>query len=94
MENEDGWFKLSDIRPIYLEANTDIRVVGWAAQPDGRQPMIACNAFDELALGCGVYEVRPEHCRTYDCREDDPDDWRSRAHCDIENHRLLDASTA
>jgi len=37
MENDDGWFKLSDIRPIYQEAGTDVHVVGWAHQPDGRQ---------------------------------------------------------
>jgi Fe-S-cluster containining protein len=92
MENEDGWFKLSDIRPIYKEAGTDIHVVGWAQQPDGRQPMIACDAFDTKHLQCGIYGSRPEHCQTYDCREDDPDEWQARAHCDIERHARSSAS--
>ena len=92
MEDDDGWFRLSDIRPIYRDAGTDVHVVGWAHQPDGRQPMIACDAFDARKLQCGIYGSRPEHCRTYDCRDDDPDDWQARAHCDLERHRKLERS--
>jgi len=90
MEDSDSWFKLSDIRPIYTAAGTDIHIVGWAQQPDGRQPMIACDAFDTRHLQCGIYGARPEHCRTYDCREDDPDEWQARPHCDLERHRTLE----
>jgi Fe-S-cluster containining protein len=90
MESEqEGWFKLSDIRPIYRAAGTDVHVVGWAQQPGGRQPMVACDAFDTQHLRCGIYGSRPEHCRTYDCRDDDPDDWQARAHCDLARHRTL-----
>mgnify|MGYP000052917016 FL=1 len=49
--------------------------------------MIECQAFDTTELRCGAYERRPEHCRTYDCRDDEPDDWRARPHCDVERHR-------
>ncbi|HVE69429.1 MAG TPA: YkgJ family cysteine cluster protein [Solirubrobacteraceae bacterium] len=94
MEDESGWFDLGDIRPIYLAAGTDVHVVGWARQPDGRQPMIACNAFDEKTLRCGIYATRPEHCRAYDCREDDPDDWRARPHCDLGRHEKLQQAAA
>jgi Fe-S-cluster containining protein len=90
MEDDSGWFKLEDIRPIYTAAGTDIHVVGWAKQPDGRQPMIACDAFDTAHLQCGIYGSRPEHCRTYDCRDDDPDEWQARAHCDLARHRKLE----
>ena len=89
MEDDDGWFKLSDIRPIYTAAGTDIHVVGWAKQPDGRQPMIQCDAYDVGHSTCTIYESRPEHCRTYDCRDDDPDEWEARAHCDLDRHRAL-----
>ena len=94
MEDSDSWFKLSDIRPIYTAAGTDVHVVGWAQQPDGRQPMIACDAFDMKQLQCGIYGSRPEHCRTYDCRDDDPDEWQARPHCDLERHRTLDRMRA
>lgn len=94
MEDSGGWFRLADIRPIYLAAGTDIRVVGWSKQPDGRQPMIACNAFDTTTLRCGIYESRPDHCRTYDCRGDDPDEWQARPHCDIARHRALAGAVA
>lgn len=90
MEDEDRFFTLKDIRAIYRPAGIDVRVVGWAAHDDGRrQPMIECNAFDKDALRCGAYSARPEHCRTYDCRDDGPDDWRARPHCDVERHRRL-----
>lgn len=89
MESKDGWFKLSDIRPIYRAAGTDIRVIGWAQQPDGCQPMVQCNAHDVGHSRCTIYETRPEHCRTYDCRDDDPDEWQARAHCDLDRHRTL-----
>jgi Fe-S-cluster containining protein len=94
MEDDSGWFKLEDIRPIYTAAGTDVHVVGWAKQPDGRQPMIACDAFDTTHLRCGIYGSRPEHCRTYDCRDDDPDDWQARAHCDLPRHRKLEQARA
>ena len=70
MSDDEGWYRYRDARPIYLEAGADVRIVGWAKQPDGRQPMLECTAFDTKTLRCGVYETRPEHCRTYDCRED------------------------
>jgi len=89
MEDSDSWFKLSDIRPIYRAAGTDVHIVGWAQQPDGRQPMIACDAFDTPPLLCGIYCAPPEHFRTYDCRHDDPGDWRARAHFALERHRTL-----
>jgi len=41
--------------------------------------MIACDAFDNATLACGIYGARPEHCRTYDCRDDDPDEWEARS---------------
>jgi len=90
MEDSTHWFKLSEIRPIYQDAGTDVHVVGWSSQPEGRQPMVACDAFDKTHLRCGIYGSRPEHCRTYDCRDDDPDDWRARAHCDLARHRKLE----
>jgi len=93
-EEDDGWFRLSNIRPIYQAAGTNVHVVGWAQQPDGRQPMIACDAFDTAHLKCGIYGARPAHCRTYDCREDDPDEWRARPHCDLERHRKLERMRA
>ncbi|HET8569857.1 MAG TPA: hypothetical protein VFM93_12835 [Candidatus Limnocylindria bacterium] len=82
MEDGSGWFPLSEIRPIYLEAGIDVRVVGWVRHADGRQPMVECTAYDKDAHRCGAYERRPAHCRAYDCRDDgwDPD-WRTRAHC-------------
>ena len=86
MEDESGWYTLADARPIYLEAGTDVKVVGWYRQEEGRQPMLECQAFDKEHLRCGVYDRRPEHCRIYDCREDDPDEWEQRPHCDIARH--------
>lgn len=65
----------------------DVRIVGWAQHDNGRQPMVECTAFDLEHLRCGAYDRRPRHCRTYDCRDDEPDDWRARAHCDVERHR-------
>ncbi len=94
MEDDDGWYRLADARPIYLAAGTDIRVVGWQKQDDGRQPMFECEAFDRRALRCGVYGSRPEHCRAYDCRDDDPDDWRARPHCDLGRHARMEALRA
>jgi len=52
--------------------------------------MIACDAFDNATLACGIYGARPEHCRTYDCRDDDPDEWEARPHCDVARHRRLE----
>jgi Fe-S-cluster containining protein len=94
MEDDDGWYSLKDARPIYLEAGTDIKVVGWHKQKEGRQPVFECQAFNTQTLSCGVYDKRPEHCRTYDCRDDDPDEWQQRPHCDIERHRNMDALRA
>ena len=93
MSDDDGWYRYRDARPIYLDAGADIRIVGWAKQPDGRQPMLECTAFDTKHLRCGVYDTRPEHCRIYDCRGDDEhaEDWRGRPHCDIERHRRMEA---
>lgn len=91
MEDDEGWYSVADARPIYLEAGTDVRVVGWVQRDDGRQPMLACRAFDVAHLRCTVYERRPEHCRKYDCREDDPEDWRARPHCDLARHRRGEA---
>ncbi len=90
MEDDTGYFTLADARPIYLEAGADVKVVGWVAHDDGRQPMLECRAFDATALRCTVYATRPEHCRRYDCREDDPEEWEQRAHCDIARHRRLE----
>jgi Fe-S-cluster containining protein len=56
--------------------------------------MFECQAFDKKHLQCTVYESRPEHCRTYDCRDDDPEDWQSRAHCDLARHRRMTALRA
>ena len=94
MEDETGWFTLKDARPIYLEAGTNVKVVGWYQQSEGRQPMLECQAFDKKDLKCTVYETRPEHCRSYDCREDDPDEWQARPHCDLERHRRMTAMRA
>ncbi len=94
MEDDDGWFSLADARPIYLESGTDIKIVGWHTQPDGRQPMLECQAFDKKHLRCTIYGKRPEHCRTYDCRDDDPDEWQARAHCDLARHRRMTAMRA
>lgn len=88
LEDDSGWFTLADARPIYLEAGTDVKVVGWHQQSDGRQPMLECQAFNTKTLRCDIYAARPEHCRTYDCREDDPDEWQQRPHCDITRHEL------
>lgn len=94
LEDDSGWFTLADARPIYLEAGTDVRVVGWHQQREGRQPMLECQAFDRKELRCTVYESRPEHCRSYDCRDDDPDEWQARAHCDLARHRRMTALRA
>ena len=56
--------------------------------------MIACDAFDVAHLQCGIYGARPEHCRTYDCRDDDPDEWQARPHCDLVRHRKLERAGA
>lgn len=93
MDDESGWFTLADARPLYRAAGTDVKVVGWHKQPDGRQTMLECQAFDVTHLRCTVYDKRPEHCRIYDCREDDPDEWEARPHCDLARHRRLHAAT-
>jgi hypothetical protein len=90
MEDDEGWFRVADARPIYRAAGTDVRVVGWKPRGQHRQPMFECLAFDPVGLRCTVYESRPEHCRTYDCREDDPEDWTGRPHCDLERHRRME----
>lgn len=94
MEDDTGYFTLADARPIYLEAGADVRVVGWVAHEDGRQPMLECRAFDTTALRCTVYAARPQHCRRYDCREDDPEEWEQRPHCDVARHRRLERVSA
>ncbi len=43
---------------------------------------------------CTVYERRPEHCRIYDCRQDDPDEWEARPHCDVARHRRMERMRA
>ena len=91
MEDDAGWFRLKDIRAIYVPLKIDVRVVGWAQHDDGRQPMIECTAFDTAHLRCGAYDRRPEHCRTYDCRDDEPTDRRARPHCDVARHRREEA---
>lgn len=91
MTLDDKPMYVRDARPIYLAAGTNITVKGWQQNDDGsRQPAWQCDAFDVKALMCTVYEKRPEHCHDYDCREDDPNDWRSRAHCDVERHRKME----
>jgi Fe-S-cluster containining protein len=87
IDDDEGWFDLAQARELYRDAGTTVKVVGWHRQPDGRQPMLECQAFDIAHLRCSVYEKRPEHCRIYDCREDDPDDWEARPHCDLARHR-------
>jgi len=94
MEDDEGWFALADARPIYLEAGTDVKVVGWAKRDDGRQPMLECQAFDTAHLGCTVYDKRPDHCRVYDCRDDDPEEWQARPHCDLARHHRMEALRA
>lgn len=94
MDDDEGWFSLADARPIYLRAGTDVKVVGWFGKPDGRQPMLECQAFDPKHLRCTVYDRRPEHCRVYDCRDDDPDEWEGRPHCDLARHRRMEAARA
>src|SRR5260370_30203055 len=76
MEDDDGWFRLEDIRPIYQAAGTDVRVVSWVKQPDGRQPMIACDAFQVTHQRYGSYASRPEHCPPDGRRRGDPRDRR------------------
>lgn len=94
MEDDDGWYTLADARPIYLDAGADVRVVGWERRADGRQPMLECQAFDTAHLRCTVYATRPRHCRLYDCRDDDPEDWDQRPHCDLARHRRMEAARA
>lgn len=93
MSDDKGWYRLSDARPIYRAAGADVRIVGWADQEDGRQPMLECTAFDLGHLACAVYAARPEHCRLYDCRGADEyaEEWPARPHCDIERHRKMAA---
>lgn len=92
MEDDEGWFTLKHARPVYRAAGTDVKVVGWHRNADGRQPMLECQAFDLATLGCGIYGTRPEHCRAYDCREDEPDEWEQRPHCDLARHRRMEAA--
>ena len=93
MTLDDKPAMIAQMRPIYLAAGTNIRVVGFQVNDDGsRQPSITCEAFDLKTLGCTVYANRPEHCHDYDCREDDPGTWESRAHCDIARHRKIEAA--
>lgn len=94
MDDDEGWFTLAHARPIYQRAGTDVKVVGWHQNPDGRQPMLECQAFDVKQLRCTIYAQRPEHCRVYDCREDDPDEWEARPHCDLARHRRMVAARA
>lgn len=93
MQDGDGKpMFVKDARPLYFAAGTDLRVVGWQQNDDGkRQPAWECMAFDTNTLACTVYDKRPEHCQHYDCRDDDPNTWESRAHCDIERHRKMEA---
>lgn len=92
MSDDEGWFSLSEMRPIYLEAGTNVRVVGWANQPDGRQPIIECQAYDRAEHKCTIYARRPKHCRDHDCRDDDwSPDWRARPHCLI-TRRTIDTA--
>jgi Fe-S-cluster containining protein len=95
-DEEKGWYRYRDARPIYLEAGADVRIVGWSKQPDGRQPMLECTGFDKTELKCGVYATRPDHCRSYDCRGEDEyaEEWQARAHCDIARHRRIEAMRA
>ena len=90
MEDDDGWFTLADARAIYRPAGADVKIVGSVDRKDGRQPMLECKAFDAQHLGCGVYGTRPEHCRTYDCCDDDPEEWQARPHCDLARHRKME----
>ena len=84
---------VSDMRPLYLAAGTNITVIGFQVNDDGsRQPAVRCEAFDLTTFGCTVYGHRPEHCRRYDCRDDDPGTWESRAHCDLARHRRMTAA--
>lgn len=94
MDDDTGYFTLADARPLYRAAGADVKVVGWFAREDGRQPMLECQAFDMTHLGCPVYGTRPEHCRTYDCRGDDPEEWEQRPHCDIARHRRMEKARA
>ncbi len=94
IEDDSGWFTLADARPIYLESGTDIKIVGWHTQQEGRQPMFECQGFDRKTLRCTVYSSRPAHCRSYDCRDDDPAESQARPHCDLARHRRMTAQRA
>jgi Fe-S-cluster containining protein len=94
MEDDNGWFTVADARAVYNPAGTDVRVVGWVQHKDGRQPMLECEAFDVKHLRCTIYPTRPEHCRIYDCREDDPEEWEARPHCDLARHRRIEGLRA
>lgn len=87
----DRWFTLADAREIYRPLRIDVKVIGWVQQEDGRQPLLECQAFDKDHLACTAYERRPEHCRVYDCRDDEPDEDVARPHCDIARHRRREA---
>ena len=50
----------------------------------------ADDALGSLRIFLARYASRPEHCRTYDCRDDDPDEWQARAHCDLARHRKIE----
>jgi hypothetical protein len=91
MDDATGWFTLADARALYRPAGADVKVVGWVQRADGRQPLLECQAFDLAHHACTVYDRRPEHCRIYDCRDDDPEEELARPHCDLARHRRMEA---
>ena len=51
----------------------------WGGQVMARLEDGWCAALDRNTMLCTIYEQRPATCRTYDCRDDDPDEWQARA---------------
>jgi len=91
---DDGggrWFTLADAREFYRPLRIEVKVIGWVQQEEGRQPLLECQAFDKEHLACTAYERRPEHCKVYDCRGDEPDEDVARPHCDIARQRRRQA---
>lgn len=61
-------------------------LIGFEPAPRRRRtPVFGCSALRPDGL-CGIYEHRPDHCRDYDCRDDEGrmwgDDPTDRPHCE------------
>lgn len=85
-DEKDRGMKTQAAREQHDRPGAKLMIIGWEAAPRRkRTPVFRCSALEADGL-CGIYPHRPDHCRDYDCRDDEGrmhgEDEKDRPHCE------------